>query len=156
MRKYRKRKKRWKRARKFNRHHIRARVRGGKSSLDNLIRLDINRHRAYHLLFGNMTFKEASRLLTRADTMVRKKGSVFTTRRCERCNAPLRKAKHKMKCIHCGYVRRIGDYPEKLLSNQRWPKGRLATSPPTTRIKPKVNSIKSLTNIINGYIIDTE
>ena len=51
----------------FNRHHIKARSRGGNDYIGNLLLLDDMRHAAFHLLFGNMTFTEAAALLLRAD-----------------------------------------------------------------------------------------
>jgi len=63
----------WKRARKLNYHHVRPRHRGGKSFESNLIRLDINRHKAYHLLFKDRTFTEAAHLLLKADRIIKKK-----------------------------------------------------------------------------------
>ncbi len=53
------------RSRKFNEHHIKPKCKGGDSSEKNLIRMDINRHDAFHLLFGNRTFEGAARLLLR-------------------------------------------------------------------------------------------
>jgi len=64
--------KKWERAGKTNKHHIRPRHRKGKSKVENLIRLDINRHAAFHLIFGNMTFVEAANLLLRVDAMKRR------------------------------------------------------------------------------------
>ena len=50
-----------------NRHHIRAKARGGSDYYRNIILLDDMRHAAFHLLFGNMTFTVAAALLLRAD-----------------------------------------------------------------------------------------
>ena len=55
-----------------NKHHIRAKARGGTRKPSNLILLDENRHAAYHLLFGNRDFREAANLLLRADRMKRR------------------------------------------------------------------------------------
>ena len=57
-----------------NRHHNLAKSRNGKASLQNLILLDENRHAAFHLLFGNRTFKEAASVLIRADKMMKRRG----------------------------------------------------------------------------------
>lgn len=57
------------RSHKKNRHHILAKSKNGKETIDNLILLDENRHAAYHLLFSNKTFKEAAKLLNRASRM---------------------------------------------------------------------------------------
>lgn len=63
-----------------NRHHIRPTNRGGKSVIENLIRLDEMRHAAFHLLFKNMTFLEAADLLVRADEMKRRLSSVHKSK----------------------------------------------------------------------------
>lgn len=55
----------WKRERKFNKHHILPKSRKGKATPQNLITLDIRRHEAWHLLFGLMTFREVAELLLR-------------------------------------------------------------------------------------------
>jgi len=62
----------WKRAGKFNKHHVRPKHRKNKSKPNNLIRMDINRHQAFHLIFGNRDFVEAANLLLRADKMLRR------------------------------------------------------------------------------------
>lgn len=58
-----------KRCGRRNRHHIKARSKGGKYTPQNLILLDEMRHRAYHLLFGLKTFREAAALLIRTAEM---------------------------------------------------------------------------------------
>lgn len=55
----------WTKLRRFNKHHLTPRSRGGKKSSSNLLRLDVNRHRAWHLIFGNKTIYEIIRLLER-------------------------------------------------------------------------------------------
>lgn len=57
---------RWERSKRLNKHHIKNKCKGGDSSPSNLIRLDTERHKAFHFLFGNMDFLEAANLLTRA------------------------------------------------------------------------------------------
>jgi hypothetical protein len=57
--------KKWKRSGSFNRHHIKAKSQGGSSKPSNIVRMDIRRHQAYHLLFGNLSFREAADLLLR-------------------------------------------------------------------------------------------
>jgi len=52
-----------------NRHHILAKCRGGKNVDRNIIHLDANRHAAFHLLFGNRTFREAAALLIRVSNI---------------------------------------------------------------------------------------
>lgn len=59
----------WERSGHFNRHHIHPRSRGGTMAGHNLLIMDTNRHRAYHLLFGLLNFKEAAELLLRCQTM---------------------------------------------------------------------------------------
>jgi len=56
-----------------NNHHVLAKTRHGVKVPQNLIRLDENRHAAFHLLFGTRTYKEAAAVLLRADEMVRRK-----------------------------------------------------------------------------------
>lgn len=68
-RKIRKERKNWQRAGKNDRHHILPKCRGGSDDTNNIIRMDIRRHAAFHLLFGVMTFKEAGELLLRAHKM---------------------------------------------------------------------------------------
>jgi hypothetical protein len=60
------------RAGRKNKHHIKAKSRGGTFAPFNLILLDENRHAAFHLLFGNRDFGEAAQVLLRADRI--KKG----------------------------------------------------------------------------------
>ena len=55
----------WERAHKTNKHHNLSKKRGGTKSPKNILNLDINRHRAYHFLFGNRTLLEAAALLKR-------------------------------------------------------------------------------------------
>ena len=64
--------KKWERAGKTNRHHIKPKKRKKKTKKNNIINMDINRHQAFHFLFGNMTFIEAANLLIRADKMKRR------------------------------------------------------------------------------------
>ena len=56
--------KHWKRSRKFNRHHLRPKSRGG-SGGKNLLRMDTERHKAWHLLFQNLDLDEIIELLQR-------------------------------------------------------------------------------------------
>lgn len=58
-----------KRVGRRNRHHIKARSKGGKYTPQNLILLDERRHSAFHLLFGLKTFREAAAILIRAAEM---------------------------------------------------------------------------------------
>lgn len=59
----------WERSGHFNRHHIQPKSRGGTMAGHNLLIMDTNRHRAYHLLFGNLNFEEAAQLLLRCQAM---------------------------------------------------------------------------------------
>lgn len=50
----------------FNYHHIiLPKARGGEAIQSNLFKMDISRHNAWHLLFGNMTLYEVIQLLIR-------------------------------------------------------------------------------------------
>ena len=53
----------------LNRHHIKAKSRGGNDYIANLLLLDDMRHAAFHLLFGNLTLRESAALLIRAAEM---------------------------------------------------------------------------------------
>ncbi len=55
----------WERAGKFNKHHDKPKARNGTKNFKNILKLDVNRHRAYHFLFGNRTLLEAAALLKR-------------------------------------------------------------------------------------------
>lgn len=50
---------------KFNRHHLTPKQRGGQSIESNLLRMDISRHNAWHLIFNNLTLLEIISLLKR-------------------------------------------------------------------------------------------
>lgn len=56
---------------KKNKHHNVNRSRGGSNCVRNIWNLDCNRHAAWHLLFGNMSFQEVARMLMRAVEMKR-------------------------------------------------------------------------------------
>jgi len=58
-----------KRSGKMVKHHITNRCHGGKSTPENLIRLDSERERAWHFLFGNKRFEEVAALLLRTCNM---------------------------------------------------------------------------------------
>lgn len=62
----------WERSGHFNRHHLLARSRGGGMQQQNLLIMDTTRHKAFHVLFGNMTFEEAAALLVRCAEMKRR------------------------------------------------------------------------------------
>lgn len=62
----------WERSGHFNRHHIINRVNGGSMVRQNLLIMDTNRHRAWHLLFKDLSFDEAAALLTRCAEMKRR------------------------------------------------------------------------------------
>lgn len=55
-----------------NQHHLVPRSRGGGTYRQNMLLIDIERHKAWHQLFGNMTATEALDLLER--TVRAKKG----------------------------------------------------------------------------------
>lgn len=48
-----------------NRHHLTPRSRGGQSIESNLLWIDIERHNAWHAIFGNKTLDEVIELLIR-------------------------------------------------------------------------------------------
>ena len=48
-----------------NKHHLKPKSRGGQSLESNLLWIDIERHRAWHAVFGNMTLDEIIALLKR-------------------------------------------------------------------------------------------
>lgn len=50
-----------------NRHHIIPRARGGLSTRNNLLLIDIEKHEAWHKLFGLHTIQEAIAILERID-----------------------------------------------------------------------------------------
>ena len=50
---------------RFNKHHLTPKSRGGQAIESNLLRMDISRHNAWHLLFGNLTLPEIIALLKR-------------------------------------------------------------------------------------------
>lgn len=54
------------------RHHNRAKSLGGSYDKSNIFMLNADKHRAYHLLFGLRTFKEAADVLLRLDAMHKK------------------------------------------------------------------------------------
>ena len=55
-----------------NRHHNKAKSRGGTRTPKNLFLLDENRHAAFHLIFSNRIFIEAAKVLVRAHNMKNK------------------------------------------------------------------------------------
>jgi hypothetical protein len=61
------------RSRRFNRHHLINRCRGGNASEQNILIMDTNRHAAWHLLFRNSDFVQVARLLLRCYEMKTKK-----------------------------------------------------------------------------------
>lgn len=61
--------KHWKRTGKMSHHHIKAKVNGGQKIPENILLFDVDRHRAYHYLFGNMSFREVATLLLRVCEM---------------------------------------------------------------------------------------
>lgn len=58
---------RWKqkRRRRRNKHHLIPKSRGGADIPSNIILIDIDKHRCWHTLFGNLTLGEVIRLLER-------------------------------------------------------------------------------------------
>ena len=54
-----------KRVRGTDKHHLTPQSRGGSNQKSNLLRIDITRHRNWHLVFGNRTLDEVIALLHR-------------------------------------------------------------------------------------------
>lgn len=48
-----------------NKHHLRARSHGGRNEKSNILLIKVERHEAYHKLFGNRSLESAIRLLIR-------------------------------------------------------------------------------------------
>jgi len=48
-----------------NRHHLKPKSRGGQGIESNLLWIKLDRHKAWHELFNNLTIKEVIALLTR-------------------------------------------------------------------------------------------
>jgi len=57
--------KKWQRKKKFNHHHMKNKCNGGLSVPANLLRMDTERHKAWHFLFHNLSFEEVAKLLIR-------------------------------------------------------------------------------------------
>lgn len=57
----------WELAGVKNRHHAINRVNGGKDTPTNIYTWDMNVHKAFHFIFGNMNFKEAAAWLLYVD-----------------------------------------------------------------------------------------
>lgn len=53
----------WRLAGKNNKHHDLAKSRKGSNRPSNIFLWDINKHRAFHFLFGNRTLEEAAEFL---------------------------------------------------------------------------------------------
>lgn len=58
-----------KRKRKITKHHNINQHNGGTSEIENIILLKEERHKAWHEIFKNRTFKQAAKLLLRVDRM---------------------------------------------------------------------------------------
>jgi len=54
-----------KRKKHCNRHHLKNKCRGGQSVESNLLWIDIERHKAWHILFRNLNLDEVIDLLIR-------------------------------------------------------------------------------------------
>lgn len=61
----------WIKKMKTNRHHLTPKSRGGNDFPANLLRIDMERHNAWHFLFGNKTLQEIIELLERLKQMKR-------------------------------------------------------------------------------------
>ena len=56
-----------------SRHHIVNHCNGGTATPENIISLTVEHHRAFHLLFRNLSFIEVAELLLRADRMLKRR-----------------------------------------------------------------------------------
>ena len=56
-----------------SKHHIKNKVNGGTLTPDNIIMLRMEKHRAWHQLFHNMSFLEAAEVLIRANQMIERR-----------------------------------------------------------------------------------
>ena len=54
-----------------SRHHVVNRVNQGTTTPENIIRLRIEKHWMWHIIFHNLSFLEASELLLRADKILK-------------------------------------------------------------------------------------
>lgn len=59
-----------------NRHHLLPRSRGGLNTPQNLLLIHIEKHRAWHDLFGLLTLEEAIQLLQRLQRCKAKQGGI--------------------------------------------------------------------------------
>ena len=62
-------KKRMKRYKNRNYHHLIPESRGGSYSIKNLLLINIERHKIWHTLFGNRTISEVIQMLIRLERM---------------------------------------------------------------------------------------
>lgn len=65
----------WKRSGIIIKHHIVNKCMGGSNEDSNLLKFDSEREKAWHFLFGNKSFEEASDLLLRCSAMKQRKNS---------------------------------------------------------------------------------
>lgn len=99
-----------------NYHHLVPRSRGGPDTSDNLALMRIERHAAWHAIFGNRLPEEALELLIR---FCRIKGRPtpfhWLARLCPRCSAFMTYHwdTHQFSCRVCGYVTPYGEEEEK-------------------------------------------
>lgn len=57
-----------------SKHHIINKVNDGPSTPENIILLRMEKHRAWHQLFHNMSFLQVAELLIRTNEVIKKKG----------------------------------------------------------------------------------
>lgn len=69
-------KERRKNKRKRNKHHLIPKSRGGKKSKENLLLIDMERHEAWHRLWGNRTLDEVIELLLRVKSAKQHQGFI--------------------------------------------------------------------------------
>ena len=61
--------KKTRRTRKFSRHHLKSKSNGGGNHPWNILRLKSERHKEWHILFGNKDLPEIIKLLQRVHKM---------------------------------------------------------------------------------------
>ena len=65
------------RARKLTRHHIVNRINKGGDEVENIIKLKNRKHEMWHIIFKNLSFIEAAKLLVKAHNMKHKDEDVY-------------------------------------------------------------------------------
>ena len=61
---------------KCNQHHLIPKQRGGIRKRDNLLKIQIEKHVAWHLIFGNRTLREVISFLKRLERIKKRQGEI--------------------------------------------------------------------------------